>query len=216
MKKYEMIDVSMSALTHSSSLKPSFVNWLDDIPTHWAIRRLGDSVSLCQNGTWGSEPNENNTVRCVRVADFDRNSLRVKFRISTFRSISRSELKRHLLQKGDLLLEKSGGGEHQPVGAVVLFEHSIPAICSNFIARMPVNEDYYPLYLTYLHFTLYSLRLNTKSIKQTTGIQNLDSQMYLNELVAFPPYEEQVIIAEFLDSADQMLRGGGLPEIGIG
>lgn len=199
---------SMSVLTHSSSFEPSFVNWLDDIPTHWAIRRLGDSVSLCQNGTWGSEPNENSTIRCVRVADFDRNSLRVKFPISTFRSISQSELKRHLLQKGNLLLEKSGGGENQPVGAIVLFEHNIHAICSNFIARMTVNENYYPLYLTYLHFTLYSLKLNTRSIKQTTGIQNFDSQMYLNEIVAFPPYEEQVGIAEFLDSADQMLRGG--------
>ena len=199
---------SMSATTHLSSLELSFVNWLDNIPNHWVIRRLDDSVSLCQNGIWGSEPNEDITVACVRVADFDRNSLRVKFPISTFRSVSQSELRQHLLQKGDLLLEKSGGGENQPVGAVVLFEHSIPAICSNFIARMPVNEDYYPLYLTYLHFTLYSLKLNTRSIKQTTGIQNLDSLMYLNEIVAFPPYEEQVGIAEFLDSADQMLRGG--------
>lgn len=31
-----------------------------------------------------------------------------------------------------------------------------------------------------------------------------------------PPYEEQVAIAEFLDSADQMLRGGGLPEAEVG
>jgi type I restriction enzyme S subunit len=47
---------------------------------------------------------------------------------------------------------------------------------------------------------LYSRRINVPSIKQTTGIQNLDWKSYLSELVAFPPKLEQVAIADFLDS----------------
>ncbi|MEI4927209.1 restriction endonuclease subunit S, partial [Klebsiella pneumoniae] len=40
---------------------------------------------------------------------------------------------------------------------------------------------------------------NTKSIKQTSGIQNLDQQQYFDELAGFPPFNEQALIAEFLD-----------------
>jgi type I restriction enzyme S subunit len=42
--------------------------------------------------------------------------------------------------------------------------------------------------------------LNYPAIKQTTGIQNLDSGEYLNILAAYPPLDEQQIIARFLDA----------------
>ena len=111
-----------------------------------------------------------------------------------------------MLRKGDLLLEKSGGGELQPVGVVVLYEHEDAAVCSNFVARMPVAHGFSSRYLTYLHAHLYELRLNTRSVKQTTGIQNLDSQSYLDERVAFPPLSEQTAIARFLDHADRRIQ----------
>src|SRR5690606_18752673 len=101
--------------------------------------------------------------------------------------------------KGDLLLEKSGGGDLQPVGIVVTYDHTVPAVCSNFIARLEVAEGYDARYLTYLHAYLYTIRLNVRSIKQTTGIQNLDSASYLSEKVAFPPPDEQKKIADYLD-----------------
>lgn len=56
-------------------------------------------------------------------------------------------------------------------------------------------------YLCYLHSALYAIRLNVRSIKQNTGIQNLDSTAYLDELVALPPYCEQQAIADYLDNA---------------
>lgn len=52
---------------------------------------------------------------------------------------------------------------------------------------------------TYLHSMLYSLRLTQRSIKQTTGIQNLDQASYFNELVPFPTDDDQRVIADFLD-----------------
>ena len=111
-----------------------------------------------------------------------------------------------MLRKGDLLLEKSGGGDLQPVGAVVMYDHEVPAVCSNFVARMPIIQYFSPSYLTYLHSCLYARRLNVRSIKQTTGIQNLDSHSYLSERVAFPPLPEQTAIVRFLDHADRRIR----------
>ena len=56
-----------------------------------------------------------------------------------------------------------------------------------------------PSFWRYVHHAAYSLRVNTKSVKQTSGIQNLDPRQYLNESEPFPPSDEQSAIATFLD-----------------
>jgi type I restriction enzyme S subunit len=64
---------------------------------------------------------------------------------------------------------------------------------------MEVAREYDPRFLTYLHAALYALRINTRHIKQSTGIQNLDSSSYLSEVAAFPAVDEQRAVARFLD-----------------
>jgi type I restriction enzyme S subunit len=98
-----------------------------------------------------------------------------------------------------LLIEKSGGGDNQPVGCVVDFSHDFAAVCSNFIGRLPIAAGMWPRYWTYVHASLYSGRLNIPAIKQTTGIQNLDTDAYFNQRAPFPPHDEQRAIANYLD-----------------
>ena len=186
--------------------KESGLPWLGRVPGHWEVRRLRASITDCVNGIWGADPNGKDDLICVRVADFDRVSLRASLRKKTVRAIPLSARSRRLLKRGDLLLEKSGGGELQPVGAVVAFDHDKPAVCSNFVARMPLAAGYDTFYVNYLHSTLYAYRINVRSIKQTTGIQNLDGKAYLAESVAFPPPDEQAAIVRFLDWANGRLE----------
>ena len=188
------------------AMKDSGVPWLGAVPEHWEVGRLGTSVHGCINGIWGNDPNGREDLPCVRVADFDRARLRVRLAKPTLRAVAPGERKRRLLKKSDLLLEKSGGGDLQPVGVVMLYDHDIEAVCSNFVARMPVSARCNSSYLTYLHSHLYAIRLNVRSIKQTTGIQNLDSSSYLGEPVAFPPLAEQAAIVRFIDHADRRIR----------
>jgi len=191
----------MSRYPTYSEYKSTGCDWFSELPSHWKLDRAKWSVTSCQNGIWGAEPEpdgDNNLV-CIRVADFDRLSLCVSTDRLTMRSIAEKDRSNRLLKAGDLLLEKSGGGEKQLVGAVVEFNQSFPAVSSNFIARMVTSYGMNSRFLVYLHSHLYSGRVNFRAIKQTTGIQNLDSQVYLDELVAYPPYEEQEAIARFLD-----------------
>jgi len=115
------------------------------------------------------------------------------------RNIAQKDRNSRLLKSGDLLLEKSGGGDKQLVGAVVSFNHDFPAVSSNFVAKMSTHESCNSRFLTYVHSHLYDGNVNYRSIKQTTGIQNLDSQQYLDECIPYPHQEEQQIIADFLD-----------------
>ena len=68
----------------------------------------------------------------------------------------------------------------------MLYDHDFLAVCSNFVGRIVLRESYDPTYQTYLHSTLYAIGVNKRSIKQTTGIQNIDASSYLSELVGVP------------------------------
>jgi type I restriction enzyme S subunit len=187
---------------HSSydEYEDSGIDWLGEIPAHWSFERLKWTVTDCKNGYWGDPPEgDENDINTVRVADFDRFALRVPDQDFTVRSVPSEKRDGRVLKPGDLLLEKSGGGDKQPVGVVMLYDLDKPAVCSNFIARMPVAEGHDSSFLRYLHAALYEGGLNEQAIKQSIGIQNLDADQYLNLEVGLPPLDEQRAIADYLD-----------------
>lgn len=190
----------MTALKPYGVYKESGVEWLGRLPADWDVRRIKMSVASGRNGIWGQEPEgDPNAVWCVRVADFDRRRQLVSSSQRTMRSVTADELFPRRLNRGDLLLEKSGGGENNPVGFVVRYDHDETAVCSNFVARLQLREGMDSRFWTYVHATTYSVRLTQRSIKQTSGIQNLDQASYFNELAPFPSLKTQTRIADFLD-----------------
>jgi type I restriction enzyme S subunit len=116
------------------------------------------------------------------------------------RHISTKKLRSLRLKRGDLVLEKSGGGEEAPVGIAVMFDQELVAVPSNFAARVRPADGVDPGFLRYVFASLYYMRINERSIKQTTGIQNLDVWSYLDEPCIAPiAINEQRRIAKFLD-----------------
>ena len=180
--------------------KDSGVEWLGTIPSNWDIFSLKRSIDGCFNGLWGSDPKENNDdIVVLRVADFDRNKLVIDNSKLTLRNIKKSEIGNRLLKKGDLLIEKSGGGDKTLVGCVVLFNENYKALTSNFVAKMTPKSNVNSYFLNYFFASLYANNINYLSIKQTTGIQNLDTNSYLNEKLALPSLHEQEAIVSFLN-----------------
>lgn len=153
-------------------------------------------------GMWGSEPGSDEfDVLCIRVADFDYENLKTKASASTVRSITEKQLQKNQLHDGDILLEKSGGGEKTPVGRAVYYSGNDDAICSNFIERLTVNQQTLnPKFACYILSAAYSQRKNLDCIKQTTGIQNLSVDDYLSS-VTIPLFdiETQKRITKWLD-----------------
>ncbi|WP_180168587.1 restriction endonuclease subunit S [Acinetobacter sp. YH01003] len=179
--------------------KDSGVEWLGKIPSHWHLFSLKRAIDKCTNGFWGAEPDGINDLCVLRVADFDRDNFNINLDKLTYRSVLPKEAENRLLKKGDLLIEKSGGGEKTLVGCVVQFNEDFDAITSNFVAKMTPNKNMESRFLTYAFAHLYAGRVNYPAIKQTTGIQNLDSEAYLMENFCFPSLIEQTQIANFLD-----------------
>lgn len=168
--------------------------------SNWRSLRVRALIESAVNGSWGVDPEEGDSAICIRAADFDRSRLRVSSNAGVERGFSRADLVKNQLRPGDILLEKSGGGETQPVGKAVLVDQvSGPSVASNFLARLRPFATVEPAFLTLLLEFLYLTRINTCHIKQSTGIQNLDAFSYLNERVSVPALKEQRAIVRFLD-----------------
>ena len=169
-------------------------------PAHWQIRRFKDIITSSRSGIWGDEEKgDTNDIVCYRIADFDYSNLCLKFDNITYRNVLPEQANEKLLSEGDLLLEKSGGGEKMPVGRVVLVNSPQRAVCSNFIQALSVNKKQSARFVLYLFHSIYSNRINTLFFNQTTGIQNLKTAHYLAQEIFLPPYSEQEAIAAYLD-----------------
>jgi len=171
----------------------------------WHRTRL-KYLASAEAGTWGEEPGGvGEDVYCIRAADFDRQRLRVAQDRIPVRSVEPGALARLALRPGDIVLEKSGGGPDQPVGGSVLFDLEIPAVCSNFAARLRPAAGVDPRYLNYLMASMYQRGVTASLAKQTTGIANLDLGAYMASTCRVPCMEDQVGIADYLDAENHAL-----------
>lgn len=180
--------------------KDSGIAWIGEIPSEWEVKRLKNCFEFHKGGAWGEEATGNsNDYICVRVADFDYKSLCVNSEDYTIRNFTDAQVKKLQLVKGDLLIEKSGGGENSPVGRVVIFDKDFNALYANFIEAIRVAKNGCSNFYNYLFASLYSIGINRKFYSQTTGIQNLNVTDYLNEAYPIPPLQTQQAIADYLD-----------------
>lgn len=183
-------------------MKDSGIEWIGEIPEDWSIVRMKSCIAQRDGGAWGEEANNSEgDCICLRVADFDYN----KFRFSdsddlTIRHYSLDIIEKLKLEKNDILVEKSGGGEKTPVGRTVLFDKTYTALYANFMDRLRCSNIVKPSYMQYVFVTFYKNEYTRNYIKQTTGIQNLDlTSMLSKELIPLPSMPEQQKIADFLD-----------------
>ena len=184
-------------------MKDSGIEWIGEIPEGWEIHRMKSCISQRDGGAWGDEATgETGDCICLRIADFDYEHFRFTDSNNlTIRHYASPIIRKLLLQKNDILIEKSGGGEKTPVGRTVLFDKEYPALFANFMDRLRCSDFILPQYLQYVFVTFYKNRYTQNYIKQTTGIQNLDlSSMLADEFVPVPNLNEQKLIVCYLES----------------
>lgn len=170
------------------------------IPNGWQRTTLRYLAQGPKNGAWGSEAGEDEIdAICVRVADFDWSRLTLKLEDPTTRSFKRQQFNNLKLRRGDLVIEKSGGGEKTPVGRVVSFDEDVEAVTSNFVARIRPHESVWNRFFLYLLSAHYMSGFSHQFIKQNTGIQNLDDTNLFRSEVWVPDLPTQRAIADFLD-----------------
>ena len=181
--------------------KDSGIKWIGKIPEEWAVHRIKSFVPYIKNGQWGDDSSGgNNDFIVLRVADF----LEFNFNLDKELTITNINDTKLRLKEGDLVIEKSGGGEKQIVGRVVQLKNSSKDkkyTYSNFIGKLDISNRMNKTFLNYYFKAFYNNRVNFNYIKQTTGIQNLDSTSLIQrEYFAYPTDKNyQKSIVSFLD-----------------
>lgn len=200
LKQSEISRVVTRGLNPDAVLRPSGIDWIGDIPGHWTKSRIKNHVSRSAAGVWGDDEKGNkNDIICFRIADFNYGERCLSFDKITIRNIDPKQLEDRYLSKGDLLIEKSGGGETTPVGRVVYCNYDGKATYTNFIHAISLSDNVDSRFFLYYFNMLYSNRINLLYFNQTTGLQNLQIGEYLGQPFYLPPLSEQEAIADYLD-----------------
>lgn len=172
-------------------------------------RPLRELLDVTIGGVWGKAPGESEVdVRVVRVTELKAGG-RLDTSTAAVRSVSRRELAGRRLKRGDLLLEKSGGGPKNPVGRVgLVMDDREPMVCANFMQLMRpnprfVDPRYLHLYLNHFHSVGGTAPLQTAS----TNIRNIKASEYVQVDLPAPTLEEQRRIVEILEDHLSRLNG---------
>ncbi len=186
-------------LDSKAKMKDSGVPWLGQVPAHWQIRKLKTLSSGIRGGDWGDEPvGDSNDMYCIRAADLVTELQSIDQSTLVLRNYPRGITKTRILSPGDIIIEKSGGGDLVPVGRTAMVTDGPTATFSNFMGAIKPSHGVFSGFLSLLYYVIHDTGQVLRSIKQTTGIQNLDSQMLMSENIALPPFHEQIEIYEYV------------------
>lgn len=173
---------------------------------NWPTKKLGEICEF-QNGLWTGKRPPFRKITVLRNTNFRNDGYLDLSNVAEI-EVEEKQLASRILQRGDLILERSGGGPTQPVGRVIYFDVDGDFSFSNFttririIDRSEIDSIYLWRYLNYLYISGTTENLQ----KQTTGIRNLNFTEYKQLKIPLPPIAEQKKIVAYLDALSTKVR----------
>lgn len=171
---------------------------------NYATKPLAQLISKSFPGEWGLEDKTGNGIKVIRTTNIT-NDGTLDLTETVTRNISDTKLQKKLLKKGDILLERSGGTKDNPVGRVAYFNENDAYVANNFTQTLRSIGDIESYYL--FHFLFYYYKMNKMKIRsmgnQTTGIQNLNMDDYMQIAIPVPPREHQEIFISIAKQAEK-------------
>lgn len=179
---------------------------LGDIPADWDAKPLRTLITEQFAGDWGDDEGEQ-VVAVMRSTNFT-NDGQLDFSDVATRYFPKDKAEQFGLLKGDLLVERSGGGPEQPVGRIGFIDSGIPgSTVSNFVQVLrPDTEKVDASFLGWTLFELQRTGIVERVQQQSTQMRNLNWRDYQRLLLPWPEVEEQRRIAAALKLADDAIQ----------
>lgn len=167
------------------------------------MAKLIDITGKALSGEWGTEDEIGNGIPVLRTTNFTNDGV-VDYRDVVTRTITKKNIEGKFLKKGDIIIEKSGGSDRQPVGRVIFFEgEEYKYLFNNFTGLLRVRDKniWNPRYVFYSLFANYK-RGGTRAFEnKTTGLHNLKTDDYVSRCeIKEKGIEEQRTICMKLDT----------------
>ena len=171
------------------------------LPDGWCVVTLKD---LCENinGLWKGKKEPFVNVGVIRNANFTKDFKLDYSNIEYIDVEQRTFAKRHL-ENGDLIVEKSGGSDNNPVGRTILYEGKSGVFSfSNFTMALRTrnNDIVLSKFLYYYILAKYQKGDMRLMQTQTTGLRNLILDKFLSMPIHLPPLSEQKRIIDRIET----------------
>lgn len=169
--------------------------------------KLNDIVKVNQSGEWGTGLKEGEIgTKVIRTADFN-NDGSINYDNVIFRNIQQKKIDEKKLIYGDIIIEKSGGTDKNPVGRVAFFnDDNNIYLSNNFTQVIRIKESMNSKFVFYNLYFNYKNGSTLQMFNKTTGIQNLQMKQFLNQKISYISLEEQEIAVRKLDNVRNIIE----------
>ena len=175
--------------------KPSGVEWLGDVPEHWGALPLKRRHRIVNGGTPSSAEDSywDGDINWLTPEDLGRNGgkrIGSSRRALSLEGLDLSNCSAQLVPRNSIVISTRA-----PIGHVAVIEKES---CTNQGCRTLVPEGV-RAYAGYIYYTLLASRQTLQAAGKGTTFLELSVELLSLHAVPFPPSEEQIAIAAFLD-----------------
>ena len=166
------------------------------------MAKLIEITGKAISGEWGSDDKTGTGIPVLRTTNFTNEGV-INYENVVTRVITKKNIKDKFLKNGDIIIEKSGGSDNQPVGRVVYFEGPEDTyLFNNFTGLLRVKDKnrWNPKYIFYTLYYNYRLGGTKRFENKTTGLHNLKTDAYISRVevrdLSLPRQEELCFILD--------------------
>lgn len=170
------------------------------------MAKLLEITGKAISGEWGQDDDTGTGIPVLRTTNFTNEGF-VNYKNVVTRSISKKNIAEKYLRHGDVIIEKSGGSDKQPVGRVIFFEgEENKYLFNNFTGLLRVQnpEEWLPKYVFYALYAYYR-NGGTRAVVEEFFSISPDSAVISSVLCcssASPPVVASLSVLLFADCAD--------------
>ena len=172
------------------------------------MAKLNEIFIKSFSGEWGAEDLDGTGTPVLRTTNFTNHGV-INYTDVVTRNIKKKNISDKYLSKGDIIIEKSGGSDKQPVGRVVFFDgEEGKYLFNNFtgLLRVKNKDEWLPRYVFYALFANYCVGGTRRYENRTTGLHNLQLDAYLSGTeIKKRNYEIQIEIVNNLDKVSELI-----------
>ena len=173
------------------------------------MAKLIDITGKALSGEWGSDDESGSGIPVLRTTNFTNEGV-VNYNNVVTRIITKKSIEEKYLRPGDIIIEKSGGSDKQPVGRVIYYDGPENTyLFNNFtgLLRVKNKSRWHPRYVFYSLYSNYRKGGTREYENKTTGLHNLKTDAYVSRYeVADETYIQQKQICEHLDIIAGVIR----------
>jgi len=159
-------------------------------------------------GEWGQDDETGDGIPVLRTTNFTNEGI-INYKNTITRQINKKNLSEKYLRNGDIIIEKSGGSDKQPVGRVVFFDgEENKYLFNNFTGLLRIKDKniWLPKYVFYALFSNYIQGGTRQFENKTTGLHNLKTDSYVEKTeIKNLVFEQQIAVVNKLDKVNLII-----------